>query len=72
MAYEWYEHERTGIYVAPMKALAEEKYMDWTDPNHHFSMLDISQCSGDYQITQARIKELNEGESELRVVNLPD
>lgn len=60
IAYEWYEHGKTGIYVAPLRALAEEKYTDWTDPSHHFSMLDVSQCSGDYQITQARIKELNE------------
>jgi len=54
--------ERGGkiIYLAPMKALAKEKYDDWTDPKHHFSDMKISVCTGDYRLTPARQKELAE------------
>ncbi len=47
-----------GIYVSPLKALAQEKIDDWLDDLHHFSDLNISICTGDYVLTQARQKEL--------------
>ncbi|RDJ35349.1 MAG: hypothetical protein DWQ19_11075 [Crenarchaeota archaeon] len=46
------------IYLAPMRALAKEKYDDWTDPSHHFSDLNIAICTGDYRLTPQRKKEL--------------
>lgn len=50
------------LYLAPMKALAKEKYDDWTKPDHHFADLKISICTGDYRLTEARQKELKEAD----------
>ena len=47
-----------GMYLGTHKALVQEKLDDWTNPEHHFSDLNISICSGDYQLTDARKKEL--------------
>ena len=58
ISYAVWEHGKSGVFVGPLKALASEKYLDWTDPTHCFSLLNISQCSGDFQITQQRVKEL--------------
>jgi len=49
-----------GMYVGTHKSLVQEKLDDWTDPEHHFADLNISICSGDYQLTDARKKELAE------------
>ena len=46
------------LYLAPMKALAKEKYDDWTKEGHHFSDLNISICTGDYRLTADRQEEL--------------
>jgi helicase len=55
---------RTGkgkaIYIGPMRALAVEKKKDWTKPTHHFADLNTSICTGDYRMTQARVKELDD------------
>ena len=48
------------LYLAPMKALAKEKYDDWTKEGHHFSDLNISICTGDYRLTEDRQKELKD------------
>lgn len=48
-----------AIYVGPLKALAKEKEQDWTQEAHHFSDLNISICTGDYRLTQKRVKELD-------------
>lgn len=50
------------LYLAPMKALAKEKYDDWTKSDHHFADLKISICTGDYRLTEARQKELKEAD----------
>ncbi len=47
-----------AMYLGTHKALVQEKLNDWTDFDHHFSDLNISICSGDYQLTDARKKEL--------------
>jgi len=49
-----------GMYLAPLKALSQEKIDDWTDEKHHFSDLNLSICTGDYRLTAARKKELEE------------
>jgi helicase len=36
------------VFLCPLRALANEKYNDWTNPNHHFSDLDIGIYTGDY------------------------
>jgi replicative superfamily II helicase len=48
----------TAVYLAPLKALAQEKIDDWTDPDHHFADLPVSICTGDYRLTPERKKEL--------------
>jgi replicative superfamily II helicase len=51
-----------AIYLAPLKALAKEKIDEWTSPNSIFSDLKISICTGDYRLTEARKKELEEAD----------
>lgn len=57
-----------GMYLAPLKALAQEKIDDWTpdptveDLKHHFNDLNISICTGDYQLTASRKKELEKAD----------
>lgn len=47
-----------GMYLAPLRALAQEKIDDWTDEAHHFSDLNLSICTGDYRLTDKRKEEL--------------
>lgn len=47
-----------GLYLAPLRALSQEKYDDWTDSSHHFSDLKVSICTGDYRLTAQRKEEL--------------
>lgn len=37
------------IFLCPLRALALEKYNDWTNPAHHFSDLDIGIYTGDFK-----------------------
>jgi replicative superfamily II helicase len=48
----------TGVYLAPLKALAQEKQDDWSNPKHHFGDIPVSICTGDYRLTPERKKEL--------------
>lgn len=59
MAHTIRAQKKKAMYLAPLRALAQEKYDDWTDKSHHFSDLNISICTGDYRLTKARIAELN-------------
>jgi len=51
-----------AIYLAPLRALAKEKIDDWLSEKSLFSDLKISICTGDYRLTEARMKELNEAD----------
>ena len=51
-----------GLFLVPMRALAQEKIDQWTDPNYHFKDLKISICTGDYRITKSRSKELEDAD----------
>ncbi len=51
-----------GMYLVPLRALAQEKIDEWTDKGHHFSDLKISVCTGDYRLTAERKKELDEAD----------
>lgn len=47
-----------GMYLAPLRALAQEKIDDWTYEKHHFADLNLSICTGDYRLTAKRKEEL--------------
>lgn len=44
---------RKVVYVAPMKALVEEKRTEWSSPNHPYAKLRIAIITGDYATTAA-------------------
>ena len=50
------------IYLAPMRALAKEKYDDWTEESHHFKKYKIAVCTGDYRLTPERKKEIDDSD----------
>lgn len=52
--------KKKAIFLSPLKAVSQEKYDDWTDPLHGFSKYKVSIVTGDYRLTESRIKELNE------------
>jgi helicase len=56
------EKKKKFIYLTPLKALAQEKIDDWTNENHHFSDLKLSICTGDYQIDDSRLKEIQDSD----------
>lgn len=58
-AYEIRKRGGKAIYIGPLRALAKEKEEDWCNPRHHFSDLKVSICTGDFRMTDGRIKELD-------------
>ena len=50
---------KKAIFLSPLKAVSQEKYGDWTDPSHDWSKLNVSIVTGDYQLTEKRVEELN-------------
>lgn len=59
LAHEIRKRGGKGMFLVPMRALAQEKIDQWTDPNYHFKDIKVSICTGDYRITKDRIEELN-------------
>ena len=51
-----------AIYLAPLRALAKEKIDDWTAPGSIFSDCKVAICTGDYRLTESRMKELDEAD----------
>jgi replicative superfamily II helicase len=49
---------KKALYTSPLKALSQEKYDDWTSSKHAFSQYKVSILTGDYRLTEARVKEL--------------
>jgi helicase len=55
---------KKGMFVSPLKAVANEKFSDWTRANSSFGAytqrgdLNVSICTGDFQLTPSRSKEL--------------
>lgn len=62
LAQEIHQRGGKGMYLVPMRALAQEKIDEWTDEKHHFGKLKISICTGDYRLTKERAKELEEAD----------
>jgi len=46
------------MYLCPLRALAQEKVDDWTDPTHPFSKKKVAICTGDYRLTKERAEEI--------------
>lgn len=59
LAHEIHSRGGKGMYISPLKSLAQEKIDDWTEADHHFSGLNLSICTGDYTLTESRKKELH-------------
>ena len=53
---------KKALYTAPMKALADEKYYDWTNLNHTFSKYEIEILTGDFEITKEKAESLNKSD----------
>lgn len=51
-----------GMFLAPLRALGREKYVDWKNESYHFADLKTSICTGDYRLTKDRAKELSEAD----------
>jgi helicase len=49
LSYDIRKNNKKGIILFPIKALAQEKYDDWTSSDHHFSDLKIKIMTGDYR-----------------------
>lgn len=49
LAHEIRKRGGKGMMLVPIKALAQERYDDWTDEKHHFSDLKTVICTGDYK-----------------------
>lgn len=62
LAHEIRKNKKKGMYLVPMRALAQEKFDDWSDPKHHFHDLNVSICTGDYKLTADRMKELEKAD----------
>jgi replicative superfamily II helicase len=62
MAHEVKSRGGKAIYLAPLRALAKEKIDDWTSDNSIFAGCKISICTGDYRLTEARHKEMEEAD----------
>ena len=59
MAYGIRELGGKALYLAPLRALAQERSDDWKS-NHHFADQKLSILTGDYRLTESRRKELDE------------
>jgi helicase len=60
LAHEIRKRGGKGMYLAPLRALAQEKIDDWKDEKHHFHGLNLSICTGDYRLTAKRKTELEQ------------
>jgi helicase len=62
LAHEIRNRGGKGMFLAPLRALAQEKIDQWTDLQYHFKDLKISICTGDYRLTKERSKELEKAD----------
>lgn len=53
------EKNKKAVFLSPLKAVAKQNYDEWTSKKHRWNNKKISMVTGDYTLTQSRIKELN-------------
>jgi replicative superfamily II helicase len=63
---------KKAAFLSPLKAVSEQKYGEWTDSSHGFSKKKISIVTGDYQLTDKRVKELNEADIVIMTCEMLD
>ena len=63
---------KKAIFLSPLKAVSQEKYEDWTNPSHDWSKLNISIVTGDYQLTEQRVEELNKANVVIMTLEMLD
>jgi len=63
---------KKAIFLSPLKAVSQEKYDDWINENHGFSKLNVSIVTGDYILTEARVKELNNADVIIMTTEMLD
>lgn len=51
MSHEIRKRGGKAMFLAPLRALAQEKIDDWTSPKHHWADKKIVICTGDYKMT---------------------
>ena len=49
---------KKALYIAPMKALANEKFYEWAKEKHPFNKYNIEILTGDYKLTEEKKKRL--------------
>lgn len=62
LVHEIKKRKGKGLFLVPLKALAQEKIDQWSDPNHFFKDIKISICTGDYRLDKSRMDELKEAD----------
>jgi helicase len=62
LSHEIKERGGKGLYLSPLRALAQEKVDDWSDKTHEFGKFKTAIITGDYRLTPERRKELNEAD----------
>lgn len=62
LSHEIKKRKGKGLFLVPLKALAQEKIDQWSDPQHFFNDIKISICTGDYRLDKSRMDELNEAD----------
>jgi replicative superfamily II helicase len=63
---------KKAIFLSPLKAVSQEKYDDWTDQTHTWGKLNVSIVTGDYQLTEKRVEELNNANVILMTTEMMD
>lgn len=62
IGHEIFARGNTAMFLSPLKAVSQERFDDWTSDEHGFANLDVSICTGDYQLTGARARELRDAD----------
>ena len=58
LAHEIRKRKGKGMMLVPIRALAQERYDDWTRKDHHFGDLKVSICTGDYRMDPEKTKDV--------------
>lgn len=63
---------KKAIFLSPLKSVTQEKYDDWTDPDHYFSKYKIEIITGDYRLTEDRVANIQKADLILMTSEMLD